>query len=163
MFGTIVVASNGSETADRALAAAECLAHEGSSRVVLAHIIEVMMRRGFAHPVNPSEDWLLTKLRLQVAGMQAAGVNAELETRTTPGEPTRVLADIAEACDAGLIVTGGGRRNLIGELVLGSVGRRPPRLASCPVLVIPPTRRRQAPGPSEVVRPREDAVASWQR
>jgi nucleotide-binding universal stress UspA family protein len=137
MFGTILVASNGSETADRALAAAERLARDGRSRVVLAHIIEVMTRRGAQHPVNPAEDWLLTKFRLQVAAMNAAGVNAALEMRTASGEPTRVLAEIAEACEADLIVTGSSGRSVIGEVVLGSVGRRLLRLASCPVLVVP--------------------------
>lgn len=142
MFKTILVASNGSALADRALAVAERLARESRSHLVLAHIIEVMRSRGATLPVNPSEEWLQKKIRLQVEDLRVSGVDADLEVRTTSGEPAKLIVDIAQACKADLIVAGAGRRSLIGELAFGSVGRRVQRLASCPVLVIPPRRER---------------------
>jgi hypothetical protein len=73
MFKAILVASNGSALADRALAVAERLARESRLHLVLAHIIEVMRSRGSTIPINPSGEWLQKKIRLQVGRSQGLG------------------------------------------------------------------------------------------
>jgi len=46
MFTTILVASDGSDTADRLIAVAQSLATRDRSKVVVAHVNELMVMRG---------------------------------------------------------------------------------------------------------------------
>jgi nucleotide-binding universal stress UspA family protein len=78
MFGTILVATDGSNTADRAVATAHSIAHESSSRVVLAHVNELMAGRGGLHPVHPNEELLQLTIRLQVCELKASELDAEV-------------------------------------------------------------------------------------
>ena len=138
MFSTILVASDGSDSADRLVAVARSLARDGRSKVVVAHVNKMMAVRGGCYPVYPHEDMLQMKVRHQVADLQAAGVEAELQTKSTFGETAPALAEVAHECRADLIVTGEGRRRRLPRIAFRSIGQRMPRLASCPVLVIPP-------------------------
>ena len=63
MFTTIVVASDGSETGDRAVEAAHALARDDRSRVVLAHVNELMAGRGGIARIHPNEDQIQLKMR----------------------------------------------------------------------------------------------------
>ncbi|MFI5285267.1 MAG: universal stress protein [Candidatus Dormibacteria bacterium] len=52
MFTTILVASDGSDTADQLVAVAQSLAMQDRSKVVVAHVNELMVMRGGAQPVH---------------------------------------------------------------------------------------------------------------
>jgi nucleotide-binding universal stress UspA family protein len=138
VFTTILIASDGTETADLLVTVAQSLARGGSTKVVVAHINELMVGRGGAQTVHANEDLLQRKVRLQVADLRAAGIDAEVHMQSSTGTAARSIAAIARACHADLIVAGASRHGPIADLVFGTAGQRMIRLAPCPVLVVPP-------------------------
>jgi nucleotide-binding universal stress UspA family protein len=154
MFSTILVASDGTETADLLVTVAQSLAGRSATKVVVAHVKELMAGRGGAQTVHPNEDLLQRKVRLQVADLQAAGVDAELHMQTTIGTAAKSIAGMARECHADLIVAGASRHGPIADLVFGTTGQRMIRLAPCPVLVVPPSQpTHAAAGLPHVPRP----------
>lgn len=137
MFKTILVASDGSESADRPLTVAQSLARESRSRLVVGHVVELMTRRGGQLPVRVDEERLQLKAELQVADLRAAGYDVELKMRATRRRADQSIAEMARDCGADLIVTGVGHHSRLGDLLFGSVGQRMSRLAPCPVLIVP--------------------------
>jgi nucleotide-binding universal stress UspA family protein len=138
MFTTILVASDGSDTADRLVTVAQSLAKEDGARVVVAHVNELMPGRGGAHSVHANEDLLKEKVRMQVADLRAAGLDAEVQMQSTIGKAAKSIAEMARECHADLIVAGASQRGALADAVFGTTGQRMYRLAPCPVLVIPP-------------------------
>jgi nucleotide-binding universal stress UspA family protein len=137
MFTTILVASDGSATADHLVAVAQSLATPGRSKVVVAHVNELMVMRGGAQPVHLDEDVLQRKVRLQVADLRAAGLDAEIHVQSTVGKAAKSNAEMARECHADLIVAGASRHRPLADFVFGTAGQRMIRLAPCPVLVVP--------------------------
>jgi nucleotide-binding universal stress UspA family protein len=137
MFTTILVASDGSRTADRLVTVAQSLAKEDGAKVVVAHVNELMAGRSGADSVHPNEDLLQDKVRLQVADLKAAGVDVEVHMQSTMGKAAKSIARMAQDCHADLIVAGASRHGPMADLVFGTTGQRMYRLAPCPVLVIP--------------------------
>ena len=109
MFTTILVASDGSDDADRLVAVALRLARDGHSKVVVAHVNKLIAARDVHYPVCANEDRLQLKVRHQVADLKAAGLDVELKLRSTFGATAPALAEVAKDCGADLIVTGGGQ------------------------------------------------------
>jgi nucleotide-binding universal stress UspA family protein len=138
MFSTILVASDGTETADLLVTVAQSLARRSATKVVVAHVNELMPGRGGAQTVHANEELLQRKVRLQVAGLRAAGVDAELHMQSTIGTAAKSIVAIARECHADLIVAGASRHGPFADLVFGTIGQRMIRLAPCPVLVVPP-------------------------
>lgn len=132
MFTTILVASDGSDDADRLVAVARRLARDGHSKVVVAHVNKLIAARGGHYPVCANEDLLQLKVRHQVADLKAAGLDVELKLRSTFGETAPALAEVAKDCSADLIVTGGGRHGRFAGRAFASVGQCMPRPASPP-------------------------------
>jgi nucleotide-binding universal stress UspA family protein len=137
MFTTILVASDGSETADRVVTVAQSLAEEGQSKVVVAHVNELMAGRGGAHSVHPNEDLLQLNVRKQAADLRAAGLDVEIHMQSTIGKAAKSIAEMARDCHADLIVAGASKHGPLADLVFGTAGQRMYRLAPCPVLVVP--------------------------
>jgi nucleotide-binding universal stress UspA family protein len=137
MFTTILVASDGSDTADRVVMVAQSLAEEGQSKVVVAHVNELMAGRGGAHSVHPNEDLLQLNVRKQVADLKAAGLDVEVHIQSTIGKAAKSIAEMARECHADLIVAGASKHGPLADLVFGTAGQRMYRLAPCPVLVVP--------------------------
>ena len=137
MFTTILVASDGSDTADRLVTVARSLAKEDGAKVVVAHVNELMAGRGGAHTVHPLEDLLQDNVRKQAAELKAAGLEVEVHMHSTIGKAAKSIAEMARECHADLIVAGASRHGPLADLVFGTAGQRMYRLAPCPVLVIP--------------------------
>jgi nucleotide-binding universal stress UspA family protein len=137
MFTTILIASDGSDTADRLVTIAQSMARPGHARVVVAHVIVLMVGRGGPQPVHANEHHLQHKVRLQVADLKAAGFDAEIQMQSTVGTAAKSIAAMARECHADLIVAGASRHGPIADLVFGTAGQRMIRLAPCPVLVVP--------------------------
>jgi nucleotide-binding universal stress UspA family protein len=60
-------------------------------------------------------------------------------TSSVEGDPATVL--ITRSANAEVLIVGSSTRNLLLELMMGSVARQCARRASCPVLLVPPTAR----------------------
>ncbi len=137
MFGTIVLAVDGSPPSDKAVDYAGRLAKESGGRIVAVHVKEIMAGRA-AGPVHVNEEQILEKVRGQVEKLIEDGVNAELQvTSSMTGGPAHVIADAAANESADIIVTGTRGHTALAGVFLGSVAQRLLHLAGCPVLVVP--------------------------
>ena len=137
MFGTIVLAVDGSPPSDKAVDYAGRLAKESGGRIVAVHVKEIMAGRA-AGPVHVDEEQILEKIRGQVQRLADEGINAELQvTSSMTGGPAHVIADAASQESADIIVTGTRGHTALAGVFLGSVAQRLLHLAACPVLVIP--------------------------
>lgn len=137
MFKTIVLAVDGSESSDLAVAAAAELARDSGGRIVAVHIKELIAGR-FAGPVRVDEDDVQAKIRGQVKDLADSGLNVTLEMHSTmTGGPAPVVADTAGREDADLIVSGTRGHTALAGVIVGSVAQRLLHLAPCPVLVVP--------------------------
>jgi nucleotide-binding universal stress UspA family protein len=137
VFKTIVLAVDGSESSDLAVAAAADLARESGGRIVAVHIKEMIAGR-FAGPAHVDEGELQAKIRAQVKELTDSGMNVTLEMHSTmTGGPAPVVADTAAREDADIIVAGTRGHTALAGVIVGSVAQRLLHLAPCPVLVVP--------------------------
>lgn len=138
---TIVVPTDFSDPAERALALARELAQKaGPAHLILTHAVFVpvevealgldtaqLARTGIEERVARDLEQMLTEL-------QDAGISAEYVSSW--GSPERIIVEIARAKGADLIVMGTHGRTGLAHVVLGSVAERVVREAPCPVLTV---------------------------
>ncbi len=140
MFKVIVVATDGSDSGDRAMSLAKDLAIEQKSRLIVAHVDEFIPGHGGAHHSQIMEPEIQSRIKGQVAELQAAGFDAEFNlTNVVTGGPAHAIADAAAVAEADLIVVGNVGSGPLKGLLLGSVAHRLLQIAPCPVLVVPKT------------------------
>jgi len=138
MFKTIVWATDGSETAARALPYALDLADSTGTKLVVAHAREIFVGRSGGYPVLADEAELRERIGHQVEDLQHAGLDATFIVRTcSSGRAAHTIADIARESGADLIVVGTHGYGRVAGLVLGSVTQGLLHAAACPVLAIP--------------------------
>ncbi len=143
MFETIVWATDGSELADRVLPLVAELAHDYGSRVVAVHANEVLSGRLAGTPRYADEPEIRSKIAHQVAALAEAGLRARLRIETSSRKRVpELIAQAAAEENATLIVVGTHGRGGMAAAVMGSVARGLLRVASCPVLTVPPVRER---------------------
>lgn len=137
MFKTIVLAIDGSESSDLAVAAAADLARESSGRIVAVHIKEMVAGR-FAGPAHVDEDDLQAKIRRQVKELADSGLDITLEMHSTmTGGPAPAVGETATREHADVIVAGTRGHTALAGVIVGSVAQRLLHVAPCPVLVVP--------------------------
>lgn len=139
VFSSIVVGTDGSETASEAVAMAAQLARQNSAKlhlVVGVHTsASVAVPSGGANVSDPSASPLLRQAAQSVLESVAPGVEGiDVEIHTDVGNPADVIVKVADEVGADLIVVGskgmqGTRR------ILGSVPNRVAHKAGCHVLV----------------------------
>jgi nucleotide-binding universal stress UspA family protein len=144
MFRTIIWATDGSDEADHALAAAIDLAEAGGGRIVAVHANQRLTGRAGAWPALPDEVDRLHKIRRQVAALEASGHEVELIVRRTHRTPAAVVAAAATESGADVIVCGTLGRSAAGGAVLGSVAHELLHVAPCPVFVVPARAKAKA-------------------
>ena len=156
MFRTIVWATDGSPSADRAMPVVRELASKSGSTVIVMHNVEVMVGRAGGYPVHADEEDLRAKIDRQAKELADAGVTVKEEVVSggTFG-PAHVIAEAAERLGADLIVTGTSGHTPVVGLLLGSVVQRLLHIAPCPVLAVP-----AGPGASGQTTGQAQAVAS---
>ena len=143
-MGTIVVGTDGSETARRALDSALQLAHElGDSLVLVTAWRE--LHGDFGLPLDtlvPSleladieREWAERTVADAASTAEEAGVHAV--TVCERGDPAATICQAARTHGARLIVVGAHGWGPIEGLLFGSVSRGVLGSAPCPVLVIP--------------------------
>ena len=144
MFGSIVVGTDGSQTAEEAVRQAGELAKQMGAKVHLVSAFEPVSesrlrseRQGAPSDVewavNPREDVNAT-LEEARKSIEDSGVDVELHARE--GDPADAILDVAEERGADLIVVG--NRGMTGakRFPLGSVPNKVSHHAPCSVMII---------------------------
>ena len=144
MFGTIVVGTDGSETAKEAVRQATELAKAVGASIELVSAYEPVssarlreeqqqVPKDLEWTINPREDVDATlKDAAEVIG--EAGVDVNPHARE--GDPADAILDVAEERDAGLIVVGNKGMTGAKRFLLGSVPNKVSHHAPCSVLII---------------------------
>ena len=145
MFKRILVAVDGSHTADQALQEAIKLAKELQAQLRIVHAVDIVNINLSTEFPNPSEiSDAMTKSGQEIlrkAEAVARGAGIPVETRLIeidtlgPRIPEMIAAD-AEAWPADLIVICTHGRRGLSHLLLGSVAEGVVRVATKPVLLI---------------------------
>lgn len=136
---TVIIALDGRES-ERALPAAQELAKQFMSRIVIVHVNQLVGgARGGRFPLHADESERLERLGEVVAELRAEGFDADLETSTTTlGQPAKIIADSAKRNNAGAIVLASRDRASVVAALTPSVTRSLLHTAPCPVLVVTP-------------------------
>jgi nucleotide-binding universal stress UspA family protein len=137
LFDTIVWATDGSPTADRALEIARKLAQDDGTSLVVVHVVQHYLSKG-GFPVYPDEEVVKAKLEETVQQLSNDGFRPTLKIVNQVGpQPASSIADVAREVGADLIVTGTRGHGPITGLLLGSVALRLLHISPCPVVAVP--------------------------
>jgi nucleotide-binding universal stress UspA family protein len=136
MFGTILLAVDGSAYAQRAAERVRRLATGGDDVVVL-HVTEIMpIHGGTAVELDLDREGMEAARRFG-SELEQAGVPTKLElVRAFAGHVAKIIVDAARDHGAGVIVLGSRGRGDLSALLLGSVAHKVIHLADRPVLVV---------------------------
>jgi nucleotide-binding universal stress UspA family protein len=139
MFKTVVWATDGSESADRALPFAKELATGEGRSLVIVHAKEIFVGgRGSGFPANADEDELEAKIRGQAAAATGEGLNVTLQVISGGGgHAAHMIVDAAREHGGDVIVSGTRGHSPVAGLLLGSVTQRLLHVSHVPVLAIP--------------------------
>lgn len=139
MFKTIVWATDGSESADRALPFAKELAKGDGRTLVIVHGKEIYVGgRGSGYPVVANEDELEAKIRGQAAAATKEGLHVTLQIISGGGgHAAHMIVDAARENGGDVIVAGTRGHSPVAGLLLGSVTQRLLHVSHVPVLAIP--------------------------
>jgi nucleotide-binding universal stress UspA family protein len=138
MFRTILLAVDGSKYSEKAVELAKHLATVGNEEVVVTHVTELLPARFQTYPGLDSEadKETIELAKGYVAELEEAGITARAELRSAQyGGVARILTNLAEDVDAGLIVMGSHGRGDLTALLLGSVAHKVLHLSDRPVLI----------------------------
>jgi nucleotide-binding universal stress UspA family protein len=144
MFRSIVVGTDGSETATQAVRQAVDLAKATGARVELVSAYEPVSGQRLREEstqvpddmqwmVNPREDVDAT---LAEAGEIAEEAGVEMQPHARQGDPADAILDVAEETKADLIVVGNKGMTGARRFLLGSVPNKVSHHAPCSVLII---------------------------
>jgi nucleotide-binding universal stress UspA family protein len=135
MFGTILLAVDGSPYAQRAAELVRRLA-EGGDDVVVLHVTEIMpIHGGVSVDVDLDREGMEAARRLG-GELEQAGVATKVElVRAFAGHVAKIIIEAARDHGAGVIVLGSRGRGDLTALLLGSVAHKVIHLADRPVLV----------------------------
>jgi nucleotide-binding universal stress UspA family protein len=145
MYGTIVVGTDGSETAKEAVSQAAELAKTVGATVLLVSAYEPVSETRLRHErtevpedvswmVNPRED-VQAVLDGEADRIKAVGV-AEVGTVAREGDPADAILDVAEEKQADLIVVGNKGMTGARRFLLGSVPNKVSHHAPCNVMIV---------------------------
>lgn len=143
-MNTLLVATDGSASAERAVAFAAQLADATHAKLVIFAVsdgrasseLEAFGEAEHATTGDMLESemsGILARARAQASGFLAHDVQAEHET----GDPTALILQRANALHADAIVAGKRGHGRLSGLLLGSVSQKLVTLASCPVVIVP--------------------------
>jgi nucleotide-binding universal stress UspA family protein len=144
VISSIVVGTDGSETARKAVKEAVDLAKQVGARVDLVSAYEPVSNQRLREEarqvpadlewmVNPREDVEAT-LRDAAEEVEAAGVKVEIFARE--GDPADAILDVAEERGSDLIVVGNKGMTGAKRFLLGSVPNKVSHHAPCSVLIV---------------------------
>jgi nucleotide-binding universal stress UspA family protein len=144
LFNSIVVGTDGSDTANKAVEQASDLASRLGSTVHLVSAYEPVPQGRLRDErqqvpddmqwmINPRED-VNNVLEESAKTLQEAGVAVEIHARE--GDPADAILDVAEEQEAALIVVGNKGMTGAKRFLLGSVPNKVSHHAPCSVMII---------------------------
>jgi nucleotide-binding universal stress UspA family protein len=144
MFSSIVVGTDGSETAGKAVLQATELARQVGASVSLVSAYEPVsgnrlreekreVPKDMEWMVNPRED---VEATLKEAAENGEGAGGKVDTFAREGDPADAILDVAEETNADLIVVGNKGMTGTKRFLLGSVPNKVSHHAPCSVLII---------------------------
>ena len=144
MFSQIVVGTDGSETAGKAVLQATELARQVGASVSLVSAYEPVsgnrlreekreVPKDMEWMVNPRED---VEATLKDAAEKVGGAGVKVDTFAREGDPADAILDVAEETKADLIVVGNKGMTGTKRFLLGSVPNKVSHHAPCSVLII---------------------------
>ena len=144
MFGSIVVGTDGSDTARQAVRQATELARSVGARIELVSAYEpvsdarlreesIQVPEDLQWMINPRED-VQAMLEEAAAAIRSDGVDVEVFARQ--GDPADAILDVAEELCSDLIVVGNKGMTGAKRFLLGSVPNKVSHHAPCSVLII---------------------------
>ena len=144
MFGSIVVGTDGSDTARQAVREAIELAKQVGASVHIVSAFEPVSNQRLREEqrqapedmqwmVNPREDVDAT---LREASEEVEGAGIKVETCAREGDPADAILDVAEERGADLIVVGNKGMTGAKRFLLGSVPNKVSHHAPCSVLIV---------------------------
>jgi nucleotide-binding universal stress UspA family protein len=144
VFRSIVVGTDGSETASRAVEAAVQLAQLSGATLELVSAYEPVSGqrlREEARQVPPDLQWIINRradvdATLQQAAERASDAGVAAQTYAREGDPADAILDVAEELGADLIVVGNKGMTGAKRFLLGSVPNKVSHHAPCAVMII---------------------------
>ena len=144
MFGTIVVGTDGSETASEAVRQAVALARSVGAKLEVVSAYEPPSARQLREEVAqvPTDLQWQIEPRADVdgiladAGKVAAEAGVEVDIHARQGDPADAILDVAEETKADLIIVGNKGMTGARRFLLGSVPNKVSHHAPCSVLII---------------------------
>jgi nucleotide-binding universal stress UspA family protein len=144
MFSSIVVGTDGSETAREAVRQATDLAKSIGASVHLVSAYEpvsdLRLReeqqqapRDVEHSINPRED--VEKI-LEEAAEKVKDEGVEVQTYSREGDPADAVLDVAEERGADLVIVGNKGMTGARRFLLGSVPNKVSHHAPCSVMIV---------------------------
>jgi nucleotide-binding universal stress UspA family protein len=144
MFRSIVVGTDGSDTATQAVRQAVDLAGAVGAALEIVSAYEPVPKQRLREErrdtpeelewaINPREDVDAT---LEVAAEVARGAGVEVNTYSRQGDPADAILDVAEEREADLIIVGNKGMTGAKRFLLGSVPNKVSHHAPCSVLII---------------------------
>ncbi|HSM67899.1 MAG TPA: universal stress protein [Ilumatobacteraceae bacterium] len=144
MYATIVVGTDGSSTAEKAVAHAAQLAALSGARLHIATVAPRIPVLVAPDMVVASAEWneasdQSTQLALAGAAQIAENAGAAATTHALGGEPADALLSLCDDVDADLLVVGNRGMQGARRFLLGSVSSRCAHHADCSVLIVQTT------------------------
>ncbi|AFZ58040.1 universal stress protein [Anabaena cylindrica FACHB-243] len=140
MLKTILVALDGSETAERVIQALGDLVLSSNTKVILCHVFptpesEIELPADRPHPESPKFSYFQIEKQMQ---FYQEKLSSESELELVTGDPAEEIVRLANIYNADLVVIGS--RGLTGmkRIVQGSVSTQVMEEANCSVLVVKP-------------------------
>ncbi len=144
MFGSIVVGTDGSETANEAVRQAIELAGATGAKLQIVSAYEPVAEsrlREEAQQVPGDVQWMVNaredvEATLSAAMEQAREASVDVETFSRQGDPADAILDVAEEKGSDLIVVGNKGMTGAKRFLLGSVPNKVSHHAPCSVMII---------------------------
>jgi nucleotide-binding universal stress UspA family protein len=144
MFASIVVGTDGSQTAQQAVRQAVALARQLGARLEIVSAYEPVSGarlREEAQQVPADLQWMVNaredvNATLHEAAAEADAAGVQSETHARQGDPADAILDVAEERGADLIVVGNKGMTGAKRFLLGSVPNKISHHAPCSVLII---------------------------
>jgi len=142
---TILHATDFSTQSNHAFQLACALARDYEAKLVVLHVaLPPVIGSEMGIMIPPGGVDFEDELRQKLTQLRPVGLTIPVEHYLREGEPALEILDLAQECQADLIVLGTHGRTGLGRLLMGSVAEAVLRKAPCPVLTVKAPLRQTA-------------------